>query len=192
MIGRRAVLGALLLVVMAAAGLAACGNSDESNGPAARSWASKFCRSFSSYERGVGDLSARFNGSVQSMPAGDLAARKRALVEYLSGSIGRTDEFLRALDGAGKPDVPDGADLVESISIGFRDLRTTLVDARRDAERLSESDPAAFGTSVGEIAGLISTGSNRSREAIFRARTRYETRELDRAFDRADACQTLR
>jgi hypothetical protein len=100
--------------------------------------------------------------------------------------------FLRALNGAGERTVPDGADFVGSISAGFADLRTTLADAARDAQQLPESDPAAFGTTLGRITGLISTRSSRSREAIFRARTRYETRELDRAFDRSPACQTIR
>jgi hypothetical protein len=192
MIRRRALLGALALMVIAGAGLAACGNGGESKQSAPPSWASTFCRSFDSYERGVGDLSTRFNQTVQSMPASDLAARKAALVEYLSGSIARTDEFLRALNRAGEPSVPDGADLVGSIAVGFRDLRATLADAQHGAERLSESDAAAFSTTIGEITALISTGSNRSREAISRARTRYETRELDQAFDRAPACQTIR
>jgi hypothetical protein len=192
MIGRRAPLGALLLAVIAAGALAACGDSGESKESTPRSWASTFCKSFSSYDQSVADLSNRFNESVQAMPAGDLVARKTALVEFLSGSIARTDEFLRVLNRAGEPSVPDGAGLVGSIRVAFRDLRTTLADAQRDAKQLSETDSAAFSTSVGRITGLISTGSNRSREAIARARTRYETRELDRAFDRAPACQTMR
>jgi hypothetical protein len=191
-IGRRAPFGALLLAVIAAGALAACSDGGDSKESAPRSWASTFCKSFSSYNQAVADLSNGFNESVQSMAAGDLAARKSALVEYLSGSIARTDEFLRALKRAGEPSVPDGADLVGSISVGFRDLRSTLADAQRDAKQLSETDPAAFSTSVGQITGLISTGSNRSREAIARARTRYETRELDRAFDHAPACQAMR
>jgi hypothetical protein len=192
-IGRRVSLGALLLVIAAAAGLAACGgNGGGSKESAPKRWASTFCQTFGSYERAVGQLSTRFNESVQAMPAGELAARKAALVEYLSASIARTDKFLRALNGAGEPSVPDGGDFVGSITVGFRDLRSTLSDARRDAEQLSDSDPAAFSTTVGEITGLISTGSNRSREAISRARTRYETGELDRAFDRAQACESMR
>jgi hypothetical protein len=191
MVGRQAPFGALLLAVIAAAGLAACSNGGESKGSAPPRWASTFCRSFSSYERAVGDLSNRFNETVQSMPADDLAARKGALVEYLSAAIARTDEFLRALDSAGQPKVPDSADLVATISQGFRDLRITLADAELDAKQLSESDPTAFDTTVGRITGLISTGSNQSRDVIVLARARYETRELDRAFDRAPACETI-
>ena len=189
-VGRPAPLGVLLLAIVVVAGLGACGGSDGKRAEP-RSWAGTFCRSFSSYERAVGDLSNRFNETVRSSPAEDLAGRKAALVDYLSGSIARTDEFLRALNGAGEPKVRDGADLVGNITDGFRDLRTTLADAGHDAKQLPESDPAVFGNTVGRIANLISTGSNRSRETISRARTQYETRELDRAFNRAPACQQI-
>jgi hypothetical protein len=156
-----------------------------------RAWAREFCDSFNAYERAVSDLSTRFNEAARSTPADDLAGRKAALVEYLTGSIAETNEFLRALNGAGQPTVADGPDFTGSISGGFRDLRATLADAEYDAKQISESDPVTFGAKVEQIASLIRRGSNRSREAILRARTRYETRELDRAFDRVPACQTI-
>ncbi len=95
------------------------------------------------------------------------------------------------MHAAGVPAVEDGAGFVRMIKNGFGDFRDTLARARRDAKALPADDAAAFGELVNEITDAIRTGSRRARETISRARVKYETQELDRAFDRTPECQTI-
>ena len=154
-------------------------------------WARVFCQSFSSYQGHVATLSKRLDERLRAAGESDLRGQKAALERYLSATVVETESFRTELTRAGAPAIKRGRGLVKMIVDAFADFRTTLKDAARDARRLPVSDRAEFNSSVATINDTIRTGSLRSRETIARARIRYETRELDRAFDHTPDCQRI-
>ncbi len=170
-------------------GLTACGAGAPQ--VQARTWAGTFCRSFAGYEHTIDGLGARLDSGLRTTPSTDLAARRQALVGYLTAVVAQTDGLSQALTNSGTPNVPHGSQFVVNVEHGFHQFRQTVAIAGHHAARLPARDPEAFSTAISRITTTIQAGSQQSRATIAHARSTYGTRQLDLALTGTPACQAI-
>jgi hypothetical protein len=116
------------------------------------------------------------------------------MVAYYGDLVSGTDELLRDLDEAGAPAVEDGNKAAKALRRGMSMLRTAFASARRQARGLPV-DPAEWDSFVAmntRIADSIEPAGRRMERYFDRMDESLDMPELDKIWDRAPECESVR
>jgi predicted lipid-binding transport protein (Tim44 family) len=87
--------------------------------------------------------------------------------------------------------VDEGEAISADLQAALQDGRDVLADARDSAEGLSTDDPAAFVSGAQDLAGSIQSGLAQVAGTFDELNERYDTPELEEAFEASDTCGEL-
>jgi hypothetical protein len=129
---------------------------------------------------------------VQTEAAGatSIDQARQVLVDYLDLAIDRTDEMVDRLDRAGSPAVEDGEAIADDIREEIGRIRPLLEDARDQAADLPD-DPQTFAEQAQELGASLSSAGEGINGRLQDLSGKYDSRELDEAFDNEPACQDV-
>jgi hypothetical protein len=183
-----AVVAALALVASACGGDGGNGGSG-SAGTAPDQYAATVCGALTAWQNELqekaGAMGTAFSGA--SGPA-DV---KTKLVEFMQAMSTSTNTMVSKVRAAGPPDVEDGAALHRDLVSGLEDAQKAFDDARESAEALPTDDPAAFQQQATQLGTTLSEQGTAIGSTFTGLSTKYDSRELNEAFNSEPACQNL-
>jgi hypothetical protein len=150
-------------------------------------WSSKVCTSLADWSKELAQLSSDLEPPDQATPK----AVKAALVEFLGEAVAATDTLLDDMKSAGTPEVDQGKAVARVFVRGIGRAREIFADAQEDARNLPTGDKAKFQTRGRAIQRALDRGGSEVQGVFNAAESRFDIPELDRAFNRAEACRGL-
>jgi hypothetical protein len=177
-----------LIVAALALGASACGGGDEAaSGASPQEWSADVCGALQSWRS---DLETKTN-DLQSTAAGatSVAEGRDLIVDFLDETITRTDQMLNEVEAAGSPDVDDGETIARDFRTQLAKIKPIFEDAREKAADLPD-DPQGFAEGAQEIGTAMSTAGEQV-GAEFESSDKFDSPELEKAFNDEPACQQL-
>jgi len=186
----------LVLGVLAALVLGACGGDDDGNsGPATGDaadtqnvpvddYAADVCTALATW---LADFQERASGLLQLEP-NERRAEKKQLQEFLGNTADKADDLITAIEAAGVPDTPNGKESAEGILNGFERVSAIFVEAERQIRELRPDKPTAFEQGMQELATRLQEASSQAAASIGSAKSE----ELTKAFEESEECSRLR
>jgi hypothetical protein len=116
---------------------------------------------------------------------------KTELVAFMEGATKSTDDMLAKVEEAGPPAVEDGEALQSDLEKGLGDAQAAFAEARDKAKELPTDDEAAFRREGGEIQSTLNEEGSKIGQTFNGLSTKYDSRELNEAFDKEPSCQSL-
>jgi len=179
----------LAAVVLAAVALALPAAGSAAHADAAPgAWAEQVCAAVAGWSNAAGVKSAALEKKLNPT---SLAQTRAVFSRFLDEIVRETDRMIVRVDIAGTPAVRSGPAIRQRLRVLLVRARGLLADARRQAARLSLTDPADFAKTVsalGDTIGKQFDGLGGAFDQIDRA---YPSAELDRAFSGAPSCKKL-
>lgn len=187
----RASLVALLAASLVA--LSACGGDDGGSagggGTDPNAWAKQVCGAVGTWLEDVQTKSAAIGESAGN--AGSLKEAKTQFVAYFDELVERTDQMLGEIDEAGDPDVEDGEAIGDDFRQTIEPMKDALADARDQAKGLPTDDPQAFSQGAVKAGESVQREGENIGKAFDELDKKYDTAELERAFEDEPACGEL-
>jgi hypothetical protein len=172
---------ALVLVVPVVLG--ACSGGGGGGKVSAEDYASSVCTHVKGWldqiKGRVGDLQKAVSPSTSPSDG------KELIRSYLDGVISDTDNMINAIKDTGTPDVPNGDKIASTLVSGLEQARSTFQDARDEADSLPTDSRASFASAAQQLG----TSINSKVSGVEQAFQGINSPELDRAFNKASACQ---
>jgi hypothetical protein len=182
--------GCALIGVCAAA---ACGgdggDGDAAAGTDPAAWVESVCTSLVGWRDDVQGASEELQQSAGG--SADLEEALSLLSSFLDDAVTRTDDLLAEVGDAGIPAVDQGQAISTDLQGALQQARDVLADARDTAQDLPADDPAAFASSAQELAGSIQTGLAEVGGTFDELDEKYDTPEIEEAFQNNEACSEL-
>jgi hypothetical protein len=180
---------ALLLAVSVGLATAACGGGETPSDRAPPDeWAANICGALgewkSSLEDGAADLQTDASGATSIDQA------RQFLVDYLEFAIDITDDMLSRVERAGAPAVEDGEAIANDLREELGKIKPSLESARDRAADLPD-DPQAFGEQAQELGASLSSEGDEISERLDDVGEKYDSEEINQAFDSEPACESL-
>ena len=116
---------------------------------------------------------------------------KTELVAFMEGATKSTDDMLAKVREAGPPDVEDGEALQRDLEKGLGDAQTAFAQARDEAKELPTDDRAAFQREAQALGATLNEEGTKIGETFNGLSTKYDSKELNEAFDKEPSCQNL-
>jgi hypothetical protein len=178
---------ALTVAALALAASSGCGGGEEATGASPEEWSADVCGALSSWKS---DLETRANELQDTAASATSIAEGRDLiVDFLDETITRTDQMMNELEAAGNPAVDDGETIAREFRAEIAKIKPIFEDAREKAAALPE-DPQGFAEGAQEIGTAMSTAGDQV-GAEFESSDKFDSPELEKAFDEDPACQQL-
>jgi hypothetical protein len=191
------VLRALIAGLFAAAALAAggCGGGDDggsASGADPGQYAADVCGAIANWQNELQTSATAMQsklsgGGGQPTPA-DV---KTELVAFMEGATKSTDDMLAEVKEAGPPAVEDGEALQRDLEKGLGEAQAAFARARDQAKELPTDDQAAFQREGAEIQSTLSEEGTKIGQTFNGLSTKYDSKELNEAFDKEPSCRSL-
>ena len=136
---------------------------------------------------------------TQVAKAADLAAAtvpessasvKKTLGTVLKATAKSTAAVRKKLAKAGSPSVPNGKQIAATVKEGFRQVESSVKQARKGLAGASSADPAAFTATVRGVQDALESGLE-SIQAAFSATRDADAAALLEAFAATPSCESL-
>jgi hypothetical protein len=184
---------ALLSVCVAAAcggnGGDGGGGGDASAAVDPTEWVEGVCASLVGWRDDIQGASEELQQSAGG--SADLEEALSLLTSFLDDAVTRTDALVAEVGDAGSPDVDQGEQISADLQGALQEARDVLAEARDTAEGLPADDPAAFASGAQELAGSIQSGLTDVGGTFDELNEKYDTPELEQAFQDSEACSEL-
>ena len=189
---RTALTGLVAALALVAAG---CGGEDDggsgsgAQGVEPDAYAANVCGAISGWQKELQTSVSTMSGKVgaSSSPA-DI---KKQLVSFMEAATASTQSMVTKVKGAGTPDVENGEALQRDLVKGLEDAQTAFAAARDDAKSLPENDPVAFQREAQELSATLNREGTAIGQTFNGLSDKYDSDELNEAFDKEPACKTL-
>jgi hypothetical protein len=174
-----------LLAAFGAAGVTAAGAATSSAGE----YAEALCTNLTSWQQEISDGEATVQADLQN--AQSVSEVKTTFVQFLDDAVASGKVVVSELKAAGAPDVKDGAAVATTVRTAFAGIVKVFESARSDAKKLSTTDDSKFTAGVTKIQKSLDAASQKFGKAFTAAGKKYDTKELDTAFNAEPACSQL-
>jgi hypothetical protein len=176
--------------LLAALVVAGCGSGgEEASGADPEQYAADVCGAISDWQR---ELQTSATTMQSKLGAGSSPADvKTELVAFMEGATKSTDDMLAKVKEAGPPAVEDGEALQRDLEQGLGDAQKAFAQARDRAKELPTDDRAAFQREATALGTTLNQEGSRIGQTFNGLSTKYESEELDRAFDNEPSCRNL-
>jgi hypothetical protein len=185
---RRILILALAVAALAAAAGCGGGGGGSSNTVTPEAWSASVCGAVSGWVEDLQADSAAFGDTVSD--ASSISDVRDQMVEFIDGTIERTDEMLNEVEAAGQPDVEDGGDIADLFQEQLTKFKTALEEARATAEDLPD-DQAGFAQGAQEIGATMTSVGTEIGQGFEAVQDKYHSEELRAAFEAEPACGAL-
>lgn len=170
-----------------AAGAQAAPSREHAQATAPRTWATKVCASVGTWQKHLQRRSAALN----HVNGNDLPGLRQKLVAFLSGVVSDTDVLVRAVDRAGTPAVPHGADIQRKLHDAFVQTRSYFAKDAVTAKALPLASPLKFAAGANALAKAIGRQGTLIGSAFQRIQKQYGSAKLNGAMKPIAACTAL-
>ncbi len=136
---------------------------------------------------------------TQVAKAADLAAAtvpesadsvQKSLGKLLATTVKRTAAVRKKLTKAGTPRVPNGKQIAATVKEGFRQVESSLKQAKKSLSAASTTDPIAFTTTARGVQDAMESGLE-SIQAAFSATRDADAAALLKAFEANSSCASI-
>jgi hypothetical protein len=187
------VLRALATFLVAAALVAAgCGGGDDggsAGGAAPEQYAADVCGAISDWQK---ELQTSATTMQSKLGTGSTPADvKTELVTFMEGATKSTDDMLAKVKEAGPPDVEDGEALQRDLEKGLTDAQAAFAQARDEAKTLPTDNPATFQSEAQKLGTTLNEEGTKIGQTFNGLSTKYDSKELNEAFDKEPSCRSL-
>ncbi|MEX0666147.1 MAG: hypothetical protein WD598_15455 [Acidimicrobiia bacterium] len=149
-------------------------------------YAKSVCSSLDSWLTKIESASAQASAAPPTTPA----QGKKALLKLVGSAVNATKALVGKLKKTGPPAVEGGAD-VQSIVVGqFKQVQSTLTNARKSLKQLPADDPVAFVAQSRTAQDAVEAGLE-SVQAALNAASALDVAPLVKAFNAQATCQQL-
>jgi len=155
----------------------------------AAEYAQTFCTKLGTWQKDISDGEQAVQSDLDN--ASSVADIKKTFVQFLDDAVSSGKGVVAALKSAGSPDVKDGAVIATAVRSAFGGIVTVFDHARSDAKKLSPTSQAKFTTGVKKIQTTLATASTQFTKQFSALSKKYETTELDAAFNAEPSCSAL-
>jgi hypothetical protein len=169
---------ALLVPVM----LSGCGGGSAK--VSANSYADSVCSNVKTWFDAIRQRATAIQTAVS--PGTSAQKGQQVLGSYLDGVISDTKTMVSGIQGAGRPDVPNGDKLASTLLSGLQQAESAFEDARNKVDQLPTSSRSAFSHAAEQLSTTIQSEA----AGITQAFSGLRSPQLDRAFRSASACRT--
>jgi hypothetical protein len=98
--------------------------------------------------------------------------------------------MLQKVEAAGAPAVDDGEAIARDLREELAKIKPVFEGARESAEALPD-DPEAFVDAAQDLGSALAAGGGEVGGRLEATQEKYDSPELEKAFDEEPACQTL-
>ncbi len=178
------------LAASAALAAAGCGGGDESaEGTPPDEYAAQVCGAISAWQK---DLQTKVGTMTSKLRATSTpAAVKTEIVAFMAGATESTDQMVTKVEQAGPPAVEDGEALQRDLEAGLEKAHTAFAQARDRAKKLPTDDQAEFQREASALGTTLSEQGSAISETLSGLSTKYDSDELNTAFEEDAACKNL-
>jgi hypothetical protein len=180
------------LLASLALAVAVCGGDDGASGGGGadpEQYAADVCGAIANWQKELQSSASTMQSKLGT--ASTPADVKTELVGFMEGATKATDKMLAEVKEAGPPDVENGEALQRDLEKGLTAAQTAFASARDDAKNLPTDNPATFGTEAQKLGTTLSEEGSKIGQTFNGLSTKYDSKELNSAFDREPACKSL-
>jgi hypothetical protein len=168
--------------------LTACGPEDPGETEPA-DYARSVCAGLTNWRDGVASDSAELGRSLAS--AGDVATVRTRYSLFFTATVRRTDQLVRAVDGAGAPEVDHGRGYSRDLTAALQRARSGLATAQKSFAALPTDDLAGYSAGARKIRDSLGGVFGQVGTTLDQLGRTYTSADLNRAFGDEPACQRL-
>jgi len=154
---------------------------------APRVWAGKVCSAFGTWQKQI----TRRSASFAKLNGTSLPAIRKQLAGFFAGIVTDTDALVTAVDRAGTPAVPHGADIRRTFHSALVKTRTLFAADVQRAKRLPVDSPTAFTTGVSALGKALTTQGAAIAKAFSGIEKQFGSTQLTGAMRPIAACSSL-
>lgn len=183
-------LAAVGLSVLALTAVSACGGGGggSATGASPEEWSADVCGALSDW---VTDLNRRADEMQKAAAnSGSIPDARDEIVAFLDTTVTQTDTMLQKVEAAGAPAVDDGEAIARDLREELAKIKPVFVGARESAKALPD-DPEAFVDAAQDLGSALAAGGGEVGGRLEATQEKYDSPELEKAFDEEPACQTL-
>ena len=188
-----AVLRASFAAVAVAVALVAggCGGDDggSAGGADPEQYAADVCGAISDWQKELQTSATTMQSKLT--PRSTPEDVKTELVAFMEGATKSTEDMLGKVKEAGPPAVEDGEALQRDLENGLGDAHTAFAQARDKVKELPTDDRAAFQREASTLGTTLNQQGTKIGETFNGLSTKYDSRELNEAFDKEPSCKSL-
>lgn len=170
---------------------AGCGGDggDRASGVEPEQYAADVCGAISSWQQ---ELQTSVSTMTSRLGAGSTPAQiKTQLIAFMERATKSTDDMLAKVEDAGPPAVENGEALQRDLEQGLGDAQKAFADARERAKDLPTGDRAAFQREAQALGTTLNAQGSQIGQTFNGLGEKYDSNQLDRAFEDEPACQNL-
>jgi hypothetical protein len=171
----------LTSVILVTFVLVACGGGADKVSP--EDYASSVCGNLKTWLTGVQQQASDIKGAVS--PDTPPQEGQQILADYLDEVLASTDRMIKAIKGAGIPDVPNGDVVARTLTGALDTARATLQEARDRVDSLPTDSREVFAQAAAALGQTITSKVGE----VTKAFEGLNSAELDRAFNEVAACR---
>lgn len=184
--GRPALAAAVAVVVL----VAGCGGSAGGDGKSVAAWTANACTAIVNWNLRIEEDGAGFERAAPA--AGSAEALRREWAGFLDDVVRDTDRLIAEFEAAGTPPVEDGPAIRRDFHAGLDRLREFFVHERERAAKLPVDDLQTFAAALEEQGESIQGSTADLEKAFVDVGKKYESDEIDQAWEEEEACSELR
>jgi hypothetical protein len=154
------------------------GTSDSADTVAVETWAADFCGAFKGW---LTDIHAASDSVGEDVSPGDVKAGKQAIIGLFETASKQTQALIDDIDGAGTPDIKNGAGLVTDLKGKFQDFDDAIQSAKTEADDLATDDAGAFKTQVDALRKTFQDETQKVGDSFAELDAKYDSQPLDDA-----------
>lgn len=149
-------------------------------------WAKAVCGATSAW---VAQVAKAADLATATVPESS-ASVKKTLGRLLTTTVKSTATARKKLAQAGTPAVPNGKQIAATVKEGFRQVDSSLKQAKKGLANAAATDPVGFNTTVRGIQDGLESGLE-SIQAAFSAARDADDQALLKAFARTSSCTAI-
>lgn len=180
--------GRVLFVAIVLLAVAGCGVS-EGGDVEPKAYARTVCSGLLAWRLGVTADSAALSDALKS--SADVATVKARYTTFFSGAVRRTDQLVRAVAGAGAPEVDNGLGYARDLNAALVKTRKGLADAQVRFSRLLTTDLRSYASGAAKIRDSLGTVFTDVGSSLDRLGSTYTDSDLNKAFGDEPDCRSL-
>jgi hypothetical protein len=182
--------GLATLIAVAALAASGCGGGgDGAEGTPPDQYAAAVCGAITSWQNELQENVSAMSSKLSASSTPEEV--KTQLVAFMETATASTDQMLAKVKAAGPPAVEDGAALQRDLQAGLDDAKTAFEQARDRAKSLPTGDQAAFQREAQALGTTLNEQGTAIGQAFTSLSTKYDSNELNAAFDKDPACKSL-
>jgi hypothetical protein len=170
----------VVVILISAFSLSACGGDDGSETTSASEWADSLCTDLGQWKSSVTSVASSFGG-------GNLSQEQ--IQDAVNDVAGATETLVGNLQDLGRPDTEAGQEAQDAVNQLADELQTDIGEAERAAAGVSSAADTAQAAS--SIRDTFTTAQNQVTSAVTGLQQLDPQGELQSAFEQSDACNDL-